>query len=234
VAKEFTTLRALIFIAGVVVLLLGNGPVFAIHSPVPPTEQPTGVVPDGHDHDDDIRLAHDYIVSGLALRGPLREVCERFLEIENEGDGMVPSLRVSYISKSWDGETSAMAINSFGELKRFLTARSGVRKALAKEITNLGPMSLEKEYRISSIKCDGTGLQDGFAETQRLGLDYRLSLENTEAAAVSFAGTFLMLTLNENPIMMFGHVDNGTVELQQVGGACTVKLVPVGGGDWIE
>jgi len=229
-ANKTAIFRNAALVTGLVVLLLGNGPVSALHSPVTPTD----AVSDGHDHDDEIRLAHDYIVSGLALRGPLKRVCERLLEIENNGDGKVPSLRVSYISRSWDGETSAISINSFGGLKNFLTARSGMRKGLAEEISTIGSMPIEKEYRVYSRGCDATGLQAGLAKTQRLGLDYRLSLENTEAAAVSFAGIFLMLTLGENPAMMFGHVNSGVVDLEHVGGNCTVKLVPVGSGDWIE
>ena len=43
-----------------------------------------------------------------------------------------------------------------------------------------------------------------------------------------------MLTNTENPIMMFGHVNDDIVELEQVGGACDVTLVPVGGSVWID
>ncbi|MHA1599128.1 MAG: hypothetical protein ACTSV1_10435 [Alphaproteobacteria bacterium] len=231
-AKNSAKLPIVFFMAALLVMLMGGGNALAAHPSTPWLEPPPGNIAEDHDHGDDIRIAHDYMVSGLGLRGPLNDICERIEEIERDGDGRVPSIRVTYLSTSLNGDALSMTIDSFSELKRVLAERREVRGALAEEIANLGAMSLDTEYTVSPDGCEAGGLQPGVAATDRIGLDYGLRIGATEAVIVPFDGTALLLTLGERPMMMFGHIDDGVITLEQVQGTCSVKLIPTGGENW--
>jgi hypothetical protein len=225
--KRFATVAATLILVLVVILAplssLASG---LAHAPDVPTDE---TAPAQRLEDlDTFVLAHDYLVAGIALRGPLASLHDMLGALYGDGEGG-PTLSITYVARAADGSEQVLVLDTFADLAAFLSGREAARMAMAHEIIRRGNRALASAYALRGAGCDALDLPMGRVHVERQDLDYRLLDEDGApvALAVAVADTLTLVSLSESGAVLSGEMDNEAATVRHTGSSCALTLTPL-------